>query len=405
MTLTGLMTALGIGLLIGVVRERGHREDTVEAGTRTHALVALLGFVSLNLGTWPFVATLVVIGALVVGGYHATARNDPGQTGEVALLVTLMLAALATQEAALAAGLGVLTALLLYAKRASQHISRVLITEHELQDGLMLAAAALVVMPLLPPEPIDPWGALELTTLWRIVVLVMAVGMVGHVAQRALGGRWGLPLAAFFSGFVSSTAVMASTGQRTRAGLTPAAPAAASALLANLASLSLFAGVVGTVSPLLMTTLGGPLAMGGAALLLVALPALRRSALQEETTGHSERAFKLSHALAIAGLIAAMSLVAALLQQTFGDIGVLVAALCVAWVEVHAAAASIAQLMNTGGMAPESVHWAIVAVLASSALAKTLLACVSGGVRFGLTVGLGLMAMTAGTAVGVWWQG
>ena len=81
------------------------------------------------------------------------------------------------------------------------------------------------------------------------------------------------------------------------------------------------------------------------------------------------------------------------------------AALCVAWVEVHAAAASIAQLMNTGGMAPESVHWAIVAVLASSALAKTLLACVSGGVRFGLTVGLGLMAMTAGTAVGVWWQG
>lgn len=405
MTLTGLMTALGIGLLIGVVRERGHREDTVEAGTRTHALVALLGFVSLNLGTWPFVATLVVIGALVVGGYHATARNDPGQTGEVALLVTLMLAALATQEPALSAGLGVLAALLLYAKRASKHISRVLITEQELQDGLMLAAAALVVMPLLPPEPIDPWGALELTTLWRIVVLVMAVGMVGHVAQRALGGRWGLPLAAFFSGFVSSTAVVASTGQRTRAGLTPAAPAAASALLSNLASLSLFAGVVGTVSPLLMTTLGGPLAMGGAALLLVALPALRRSALQEETTGHSERAFKLSHALAIAGLIAAMSLVAALLQQTFGDIGVLVAALCVAWVEVHAAAASIAQLMNTGGMAPESVHWAIVAVLASSALAKTLLACVSGGVRFGLTVGLGLMAMTAGTAVGVWWQG
>jgi hypothetical protein len=41
------------------------------------------------------VATVLVIGALVIGGYQATARADPGQTGEVALLMTLMLSALA----------------------------------------------------------------------------------------------------------------------------------------------------------------------------------------------------------------------------------------------------------------------------------------------------------------------
>jgi uncharacterized membrane protein (DUF4010 family) len=98
-----------------------------------------------------------------------------------------------------------------------------------------------------------------------------------------------------------------------------------------------------------------------------------------------------------------MSLLAAWLQHFFGDVGVLVAALCVAWVEVHAAAASIAQLIQTGGMTPEWAHWALVAVLASSALAKTALAMVSGGVRFGLTVGLGLAAMVAGGAVGVLW--
>jgi uncharacterized membrane protein (DUF4010 family) len=83
-------------------------------------------------------------------------------------------------------------------------------------------------------------------------------------------------------------------------------------------------------------------------------------------------------------------------------VGVLVAALCVAWVEVHAAAVSITQLIQSGGMTPEWAHWALVAVLASSAVAKTALAMASGGIRYGLTVGVGLAAMVAGGAVGVW---
>jgi uncharacterized membrane protein (DUF4010 family) len=338
----------------------------------------------------------------VIGGYQATARSDPGQTGEVALLVTLMLSALAQQNPGLSAALGVLAAALLLAKQASQHISRVLITDQELQDALSLAGAALVVMPLLSDQAMDPWGVLQPITLWRIVVLVMAVGMLGHVAQRALGGRWGMPLAAFFSGFASSTAVVVSMGQRVRGGQSDALPAAACALLANLASLTLFAGVLGAASPALLVAMRWPLVLAGLGLLLVVLTALRRIEGEGAKTP-TGRAFKLTHALAMASVIALMSLLAAWLQHVFGDVGVLVAALCVAWVEVHAAAASIAQLIQSGGMAPEWAHWALVAVLASSALAKTVLAMASGGMRYGLTVGLGFMAMLAGSAVGVLW--
>ena len=398
----GLLTALGVGLLIGVVRERHHEPDRTKAGTRTHALVAMLGYVSWSLGTWPLVASVLVVGALVIGGYRATALADPGQTGEVAVLATLMLSALAQQNPSLSAALGVLAAALLHAKQASQHISRVLITDQELQDALILAAAALVVMPLLSDQAMDPWGVLQATTLWRIVVLVMAVGMLGHVAQRALGGRWGMPLAAFFSGFASSTAVVVSTGQRVRAGQSDALPAAACALLANLASLALFAGVLGAASPTLLMAMRWPLVLAGLGLLLVVLSALRRIE-GEGAESRTGRAFNLTHALGMAGIIALMSLLAAWLQHVFGDVGVLVAALCVAWVEVQAAAASIAQLMQTGGMAPESAHWALVAVLASSALAKTAFAIASGGVRYGLIVGVGLLAMVAGGAVGVLW--
>ena len=226
--LTSLLTALGVGLLIGIVRERRHHPELTQAGTRTHTLVALLGFVTWDLGVWPFVAALLVLGGLVISGYRTTARTDPGQTGEVALLLTMMLSALAHQNPVLSAGLGVLSAVLLHAKQTSQHISRTLITEQELHDALMLAAAALVVMPLLSDVPVDPWGVLRLTTLWRIVVLVMAVGLVGHLAQRTLGERWGLPVAGFFSGFVSSTAVVVGLGQHVRSGQhTPSAAATA----------------------------------------------------------------------------------------------------------------------------------------------------------------------------------
>ena len=213
-----------------------------------------------------------------------------------------------------------------------------------------------------------------------------------------------MPIAGFFSGFVSSTAVVASTGQRVRTGQSGALPAAAEALLANLASLLLFSGVVGAASPALLSDMRWPLVFAAIGLLLVVLPGVRRDdcSTVEDKTG---RAFKLVHALAIAGIIALMSLLAAWLRHVFGDVGVLVAALCVAWVEVHAAAVSVAQLTQTGGMSANLAHWGLVAVLASSALAKTALAVVSGGFRFGLIVGIGLLAMVTGAAAGVWWFG
>jgi hypothetical protein len=146
-------------------------------------------------------AAFSVVGALVYSGYRVSAAQDPGLTGEVAVLVTLMLSALVHLDAAMAVGLGVLGASLLEFKQISHRFTREWITAQELQDALVLAVAALVVLPLLPDQAVDPWHVLRPTTLWRIVVLVMAVGMLGHMAQRLLGVRWGLPVAGFFFGF------------------------------------------------------------------------------------------------------------------------------------------------------------------------------------------------------------
>ena len=403
-TLTSFLAALGLGLLNGVIRERRHGDDGEIAGTRTHALVAVLGFVTWGMGLHVFLVCLGLVGALTVTGYLKTVDRDRGLTGEVALLVSVVLGALAYQDPHMAVAVGVVCAILLYAKQPLHRFSKELVSERELQDALMLAAAALVVMPLLPQGALDPWGVLKPYTLWRIVVLVMAVGMLGHVAMRAVGARWGLPIAGFFSGFASSTATVAGMGHRARTDPGMVAPAAAAALLANIASLLLFGAVTGAASPELLNALKWPLLAGVLGLVVVAGACLLRADLREDSTsgsgGHAETtpAFKLSHALMLAGLIAGVSLVAAWLRQLYGDTGVLVAAILVALAEIHAAAASIAQVSASGGMDQRVAMWGLIGALAASVVAKTVLALVSGGLRYGLLVTAGLVAMLLATA-------
>lgn len=402
-TLRALLTALGIGLMIGIVRERMHGgPQTLAAGTRTHALICLLGCMGWMLGSAAFVVCLLLAGALTIASYLHTAREDPGLTGEVALLLSVVLGGLAVDHASLAAALGVLVAILLLLKAPMQKLSRELISERELQDGLMLGAAALVVMPLLPSEPLDPWGTVSPVTVWRIVVLVMAVGMFGHIAQRLFGARWGLPIAGFFSGFVSSSAAVTGMGQSARDNSEQTTACASAALLANLASLLLFLAVVGTISPVLLRAALPSLGAAVLALLLVSTCLQWLSHRSDLVVAQSSgRAFKLSQALLIAALIAGVSLLAAWLGERFGSAGVLVTTMLVALAEVHAAAAGVAQLQLSGTVPLDVACWGILGVLSASSLAKIVLAFASGGMRYGLQVATGLIAMSCAAWLGL----
>lgn len=67
---------------------------------------------------------------------------------------------------------------------------------------------------LAPDRFMGPFDALNPRAIARLIVLVMAISALGYVAMRALGSRYGLPLAGFASGFVSSTATIYSMGER-----------------------------------------------------------------------------------------------------------------------------------------------------------------------------------------------
>lgn len=396
-----LSSALGLGLLIGLVRERSPGRGHRIAGLRTHALVALGAAVAAALGLPVLLVGLGVTGLLAAMAYHATHQDDPGLTSEITLVLTFLLGALAMRLPALATGLAVVVAVLLYAKEPLHRLTRTTLSEREVFDGLLLLASALVVLPILPDRAIGPFEAINPATIWKLVVLVMAVSALGHVVLRVVGNRWGLAAAGFFAGYVSSTAATIGFGQRAKE--TPALlrSAVAAALLSNLASLTLCVPILWAVSPALVRDLlpelcaiGGVLLAGG----LLGLRAGREETLKPPTS--ESRMFRFGQALGFALLVAALTFVAAALAAWIGPRGALVAAALSATAELHAAVATLANQFSRGGLEASEARWWMLALLAASLVAKSVIAWVSGGSAYGLRVSAGLLAaLAAGAAL------
>jgi uncharacterized membrane protein (DUF4010 family) len=402
-TVSGLVTALGIGLLIGLERERRKGEGAVRAaGVRTFSFVTLAGALAYLLGEIPLLTTGLAVGVLAVVSYLRTAADDAGLTSEVAMLVSFLLGVLAMEEPALAAGVGVVVAVLLAFRGTLHRFSREVLSVEEVHDLLLLAGAALVVLPLLPDETVDPWGVLNPASVWKFVVLVMGVGAAGHVALRLVGARRGLPLAGFFAGFASSTAAVAGFGQQAKELPTIRRPAISAALLANLASLLLFVAVVGAGAPELLaeawlTLAAACLVLFGASMLWLVL---RRPQDGKVDPGAiPSHAFRLSHALALGAVITVVLLLSGWLQELVGDSGALVTAALAAMVELHGAAATVTQLAATGSLSVESASWGLVGLLAASSVVKSVLAFSAGGRAYGAGVSAGLASMVVAAAL------
>ena len=80
------LVALAIGLALGLERERSHSRK-LPAGSRSFALLSLVGAVAASLNQWAVLVGLVGVGALVALAYFRTSEEDPGTTTAIAALV------------------------------------------------------------------------------------------------------------------------------------------------------------------------------------------------------------------------------------------------------------------------------------------------------------------------------
>lgn len=405
--LPGLAVALGSGLLIGLERERQHAdsERSAVAGVRSFALVCLAGGVCELLGGLLLVVGAGCVGLAAVAMFAQGALNrmradepvDNGLTTEIALLLAFLLGVLAMRAPVLAGGLAVVIAVLLASKSRMHGFIHRTLTDTEVRDGLTLAAAALVVLPLLPAEPVDPWGVLNLNKLWLLVVLVMAINAAGYIALRSLGTHLGLAITGFTGGFVSSTATIASMGARVREQPALLAPAVSAALMSNVATLVQLTLILMAISPALLRAMGPALLVAGLAITAAAALASIRSFRQQEASADAPamagRPFHLGHALAFAGIVAVVMVIAAALNAWLGSTGVLVAAAVTGFTDAHAPAASVSQLHSAQALDLKHAQAAILLGVGSNTLTKLVVAASTGGRAFALRLLPGLLAM------------
>ena len=400
--LTGLAVALGIGLLIGIEREQRKGADPahIVAGVRTFALIALAGAIATLLGTALIAVGAAFVGLAALASYHRSREVDPGLTTEIAMFIAFLLGVLAMHQRELAGGLGVGVALILALKSRLHAFTREVLTPQELHDGLLLIASALIVLPLLPDRAIDPWHVFNPHKLWRLVVLVMAINALGYVAQRALGTRLGLPLSGFAGGFVSATATIGAMGSRAKLHPEHRPSCVAASTLANVATILQLALVLGALSPELLRTLALPLAASGLTTIVFAafsgFAAWRDG--REETPALKGRPFQPSHALIFVALVGVVLFIAAVLAHWFGNAGALAAAGAAGFADAHAAAASVAQVLNADQIGLDVAAYAVLLGFATNTVSKTLVAFGTGGRSFALHLLPGLVAMLAAFA-------
>jgi uncharacterized membrane protein (DUF4010 family) len=385
------LVALAIGLLLGLERERSHNRK-LPAGSRSFALLALVGAVAASLDKWAVVVGLVAVGSLLALAYFRTSEEDPGTTTEIAALVAYLLGALAYTRPAVAVALAVVVAGLLVSKTRIHRFAREIVGEVELEDAIKFLAVAFVILPLLPDQGLGPYGVLNPSKVWLLVVLLTGIGWVGYIGVRALGPERGLLVTGLAGGFVSASATTASMGRLSRTATSLRAPLA-SALLASLATFVQLIVVIGLVDVEVLRRLWPPVAAG--TIVLVAIAAVvYRGATQSHQKNAAEggdveampasRPFALRPAVVLAVVLTLALLVGRWGADMLGPKGAVLAAFAAGLADAHAGAVAAASLAAKGDITVDTALVAVAAALGSNLLVKIVLAFTAGGRRFGL---------------------
>jgi uncharacterized membrane protein (DUF4010 family) len=401
-----LASAAGCGLLMGIERERrkGAGPYRSLAGVRSFTLVSIAGAAAALIA----IPALVVVGAalvavLTVVAYARDRSGDPGVTTEIAFLLAYLIGVTCARDQLLAAALAVVVTGLLALREVLHQFANQWLQPGEVRSGLILAALALLVYPLAPNAPL--WlGVLNPQVVVRLVIVLLVVQSLAHVGRRLMQARHAVALSALASGFVSSTATIASLGMEVRAGQATPRVHAGAALLSCVATMVQMVVVAATVQPQWLARLWLPALAGGCVAAALGWWGGRGGAAQRRAPAPGTEAvsgmlpdtpmFKLRHALIIAALLTGIQVGVHLLTAWQGDAGMLAGALLAALADVHAATAAVLVRGGPDSAAGPAIASALMAALLVHAGSKCVVALASGGWRYALAVAPGIVAHT-----------
>jgi uncharacterized membrane protein (DUF4010 family) len=371
--LIGFAASLGIGLLIGLERERN---PSAKAGVRTFALVSLSGTLATLVAerldaVWTVPLGLAAVAAMLIAAYaRDEPHEEPGTTTVIAAVVCYLLGVLAgLGEAALAGALAIGVTALLYFKPEIQGFSTAL-KRHEQVSVLQFLVVTFIVLPILPDESYGPYEVLNPRNVWLMVVLISGIGLASYVALRLVGERRGVWLTGILSGLVSSTAATMLYARRSRESEAMQRVAFTVVPLANLVPVARIGVLAAVVAPGILPTLGPVLAAALVAGLGVAALSIPRDGRSDAPVAESRNPAELGTALRFAALYAIVLLAAAWLSDIAGSRGLYAAALSSGIVDIDPINLSALNLFGQGRLPAWNAVAAIALAYASNVAFK-----------------------------------
>ncbi|HEX6733597.1 MAG TPA: MgtC/SapB family protein [Azonexus sp.] len=399
-------TALGIGLLIGMERER--RPDSA-AGLRTFSLVAMLGCLFAMLGEkgaspWLLAVGLVVIsGSMIASNFSAQQEEQyRGFTSEAAIIVTYGLgAAVWMGYATLAVMLAITTTVLLYFKAELKQFSEKT-TPKDLNSILQFAVLSLVILPILPNADFGPYDAINPRQVWWMVVLISGLALAGYLALRIIGARHGAALLGIFGGLASSTATTMMFSRHAAEHGHLVRMSAIVILIANVMVMIRLGIIAGLVAPALIRPVAIVFACGivpGVAMALYGWKILNDAG--ELPLPDVKNPTELKTAVSFGLLYAVVLLAAAWLQDVAGNSGLYIVALVSGLTDADASVLSTLRMFNLERVLYADAVIAVALALLANLAFKIGLVLSIGGRPLARHALPGLLAIGAGLGTGL----
>jgi len=405
--------ALLNGALIGLEREfmQQRRDNPDFAGIRTFSLVSLLGavtgFLVAEFGIGPL---LVALGGLILLGVSSyigdfiTTGQIGGITTEVSVLLAYVLGVLVmTDWAQVAVALAVIVSLLLALKDPLHGIARRMSTQ-DLRTTLEFALVAAVVLPILPNETIDPWGVVNPSQIWLLVVFVSGIGFGGYVLMKIVGTERGISITGVLGGIVSSTATTLSLSTQSKLNPALSRQFAQAIVLASTVMIPRVAIILIVVNAALLPIIALPFA----AMLLTGIITvlfLRSGARHVDGADDVdvENPLKISTAVVFGLVFAVVLVIVTLAQEYLGNAGVYIAAMLTGLTGVDPITLSVGRLADQGALAATVAASAIVIATVMNTAAKVGIVMMVGSseLRRQIIWSLGAVVLVGAAAVGV----
>lgn len=405
-----LAVALGLGLLVGVQRERA--EDPL-AGIRTFPLITILGGLLAELSlrldaTWIFAVGLGSLAAVLATGYAITGRTGRyklGLTTEIAALYMYIVGAFVAMGAVtIGVVMGGLCALLLHLKEPMEGFAARL-TKADVKSVMQFAAIALVVLPVLPNRTYGPYDVLNPFEIWLMVVLIVGISLAGYVLYKLLGARAGTLLGGVLGGLISSTAATASYASRAKHHRSLAPQVALLIMVASTVAYLRIVVEIAVAAPSVLSAVAPPLLIICLANVVICGLALVFVRGDAGDLAKQDNPSELRVALVFGALYGLIILAIAAARETYGDPGLYVIATISGLTDVDAITLSTANLIEAGRLDPGSGWRAIVLASLSNLVFKGALGSALGGLALLKHLApLFLTSIAAGITVLLFWQ-